>query len=202
MEKGVTLVYSSYDGKEKLQGTQTNTVKEVTQNGNILTVIMHTISKDSKDKVTSEGDFSFTCENGLIKMDMKSFMDQNMSESMKDMEITIDQTDLIYPAKFEEGETLPDGEMTMTISSSGMQLMKTVTKIMERKVEKFESITTPAGSFDCVRTSQVMLTEMMGRTTKMKSIGWISLNVGAVRTETYNEDGSLQGVHLLTQIIR
>lgn len=202
MEEGVTLVYSSYDGKDKLLGTQTNTIKEISQNGNVLTVTMHTISKDHKDKVTSEGDFSFTCENGVIKLDMKAYMDQNMAEGMEGMEVTIDQSDLVYPATFEEGETLPDGSMTMTVSSSGMQIMKMVTRIAERKIEKFENITTNAGTFECVRTSQVMATEMMGMTTKVKSVSWLSLNVGSVRTESYNEDGTLQGVHVLTQIIR
>jgi hypothetical protein len=202
MEKGVTLVYSDFDAKDKLQGTQTNTIKEITETGGVLKVTMHTISKDAKDKVQSEGDFSFTCENGVIKMDMKSFTNQGMSEGMEGMEIAIDQTDLVYPATLKEGEVLPDGEMTMTVSSGGMQVMKMVTKITERKVEKMESKTTTAGTFDCVRTSQMMSTEMMGRTTKMKSISWISLNVGMVRTETYNEDGTLNNVHVLTQIIK
>ena len=202
MQKGVTLVYSDYDGKEKLTGTQTNTVKEITSEGGILKVTMHTISKDAKDKVLSEGDFSFTCENGVIKIDMKSMTGQGMYDSMEGMEIGIDQTDLVFPATFKEGQTLEDGQMTMTISSGGMQVMKMVTNITDRNVEKFENLTTPAGSFDCVKMNQVMSTEMMGRTTKMKSIQWLSLNVGAVRTETYNEDGTLQSVHLLTQIIK
>ena len=81
-------------------------------------------------------------------------------------------------------------------------MMKMVTKMVERKVEAVEKKTTVAGTFDCVRTSQVIISEMMGRTTKMKSINWLSLNVGPVRTETYNEDGTLHSVHELTQIIR
>ena len=109
---------------------------------------------------------------------------------------------MVYPATFTEGQTLPDGQMTTTISSGGMQMMKMVMDIVERKVEKFETITTPAGDFACVKMSQVMKNTMMGRTSQSKSISWISKNIGPVRTESYDEQGALQSVHVLAEVIR
>jgi len=202
MEKGVTLIYKDYDGKEKYLGSQTTTITDITEAAGVLTVKIHSISKDDKDKITNESDFSFTCTNGEIKIDMKSMMDQKMMEGMEDMEVAIDQTNLVFPATFTEGQTLPDGQITTTISSGGMQMMQMVIDIVERKVEKFEPITTPAGEFACAKTSQVMKSTMMGRTSTYKSISWISKNIGPVRTETYNEQGVLQNVHVLAQVIR
>lgn len=202
MEKGVTLEFKDYDGKEKLTGSQSTTITDITDVAGVVTVKMHSISKDAKDKVTSEGDFSFTCQNGEIKIDMSSLMDPKMQEGFEDMEVKIDQTNLTFPAKFTEGMTLPDGDMTMTVSSGGIQMMKMVMNIVERKVEKMESLTTPAGTFDTAKVSAVMKNTMMGRTSSYKSISWIAMGIGPVRTETYNEQGELQNVHVLTNIIR
>src|SRR5690348_14369923 len=80
MEKGVTLVYKDYDGKEKLLGSQSTTIKDISTSGNVITVTIHQVSKDDKDKVTNEGDYTFTCENGEIKIDMQSIMDQRQAD--------------------------------------------------------------------------------------------------------------------------
>jgi len=202
VEKGVTLEYSDYDAKDVLTGSRSSTITNLTTNGTVLSVTFHSISKDKKGKVSSEADVLFTCENGVMKIDMKSFMDQKMMEGMEEMEITIDQTNIEFPASFTEGQNLPDGSMTMTVSSAGMQIMKMTTKMIERKVEKSESITTPAGTFNCFKLSQVMTTEMMGRETKAKSVDWFAMGIGSVRSEHFDESGTLVGYSVLTNIVR
>ncbi|MBK6526164.1 MAG: hypothetical protein IPG07_11810 [Crocinitomicaceae bacterium] len=150
IEKGVTLEYKDYNAKDKLQGSQLTTITALSDVAGVLNATVHSISKDDKDKVTTEGDFNFTCSNGEITIDMKSMMDQEMMEGFEDMEVSIDQSNLVYPATFTEGQSLPDGTLTMKMSSSGMVIMTMVMEVVDRKVEKFESITTPAGTFDCV----------------------------------------------------
>ena len=202
MEKGVTLEYKDYDNKEKLEGIQEQTVTEILESGGVITVKIHSVFKDAKGKTEHEGDMTFTCKDGEIKVDMSSMMDPKMSESLKDMELKIEQTNLVFPSAFTEGQTLPDGQMTMTASSGGYQVMKIVTSIVERKVEKFESLTTEAGTFECVKLSEVVKTEMTLGKSQSKIITWITMGLGPVRTETYNEKGELQGVHVLSKVTR
>jgi hypothetical protein len=202
MDKGVTLVYKDYDAKEKYLGSQSHTIKDIVSSGSAVTVTMHQVSKDNKDKITSEGDYSFVCENGEIKIDMKSMMDQKTMDGLKEMELAIEQNNLIFPSTFAEGQTLPDGQMTMTVSSGGYQVMKMTMYVIERKVEKAESITTPAGTFDCYKCSATMKMDMPLAKSTTKSISWISKGLGQIRTESYNEKGELQNVHVLAEIIR
>ncbi|MBI3134886.1 MAG: hypothetical protein HYZ14_09465 [Bacteroidetes bacterium] len=201
VEKGVTLEYKDYNAKDKLTGSQLSTITELVDVAGVLNATVHSITKDDKDKVTTEGDFKFTCKNGEITIDMKSMMDQEMAEGFEDMEVTIDQSNLVYPSTFTEGQTLPDGTMTMKVSSSGMVIMTMVMQVVERKVEAFESVTTPAGTFECVKLSQVTKTEMMGMKTSTKSTDWFTMGVGSVRHEMYDKDGALASYRILTQII-
>lgn len=202
IEKGVTLEYKDYNAKNKFEGSQLTTITELAEVEGILNATIHSVTKDDKDKVTSEGDYGFTCKDGEITIDMKSMMDQEAMKGFEDMEVTIDQSNLVYPAKFTEGQTLPDGSMTMKISSSGMVIMTMVINVVERKVEKFESVTTPAGTFECVKLSQVTKTEMMGMKTSVKSVDWFTMGIGSVRHESFDKDGVLASYRVLTQIIR
>jgi hypothetical protein len=202
IEKGVTLEYKDYSAKDKLQGSQLTTITELSDVAGVLNATVHSISKDDKDKVTTEGDFNFTCSNGEITIDMKSMMDQEMMEGFEDMEVSIDQSNLVYPATFTEGQSLPDGTLTMKISSSGMVIMTMVMEVVDRKVEKFESVTTPAGTFDCVKLSQTTKMDMGMMKTTVKSIDWFSKSIGSVRNESYDKDGALQSYRVLTQVIR
>ncbi len=202
VEKGVTLEYKDYSAKDKLEGSQLSTITELADVAGVLNATVHSVTKDDKGKVTTEGDFKFTCKDGEITIDMQSMMDQEMMEGFEDMEVTIDQSNLVYPATFSEGQTLPDGSMTMKVSSGGMVMMTMVFNVVERKVEKFESVTTPAGTFQCVKLSQVTKSEMMGMKTSTKSIDWFSMGIGSVRSETFDKDGALMSYRILTQVIR
>jgi hypothetical protein len=202
VEKGVTLEYKDYNAKDKLEGSQLSTITELADVAGVLNATVHSITKDDKDKVVTEGDFKFTCKDGEITIDMKSMMDQEMMSGFEDMEVTIDQSNLVYPATFTEGQTLPDGSMTMKVSSGGMVMMTMIFNVVERKVEKFESITTPAGTFQCVKLSQVTKSEVMGMKTSTKSIDWFSMGVGSVRHESFDKNGALESYRILTQIIR
>ena len=201
MEKGVTLVYQDYNAKDKLVGTHQSTVTELSESDGAVKATVHSVSKDDKDKVTNEGDYGFTCKDGVISIDMRSVAGSSM-DAYKDMEVTLDQSDLVFPATLTEGQTLPDGTMTMKVSSGGMVIMTMVTQIVDRKVEAFESVTTAAGTFECAKISQVMNMDMGMMKTTSKQVSWFTSGVGMVRSESYNKNGELQSYTVLSQIQR
>ena len=69
--------------------------------------------------------------------------------------------------------------------------------MLNRKVDKKESITTPAGTYDCFALSYD--SEMkMGMKMNFKIKEWISEGVGVVKSESYNKNGKLMGYSELT----
>ena len=71
--------------------------------------------------------------------------------------------------------------------------------ITNRKVEGKESVTTPAGTFECYKISYDMFSKMSIMKMNFKNIEYLSENSGVVRTESYRSNGSLMSYTVLTK---
>ncbi len=72
--------------------------------------------------------------------------------------------------------------------------------ITNRMVEKRETITTPAGTFDCYKITYDVQTGMGFIKTNTKTAEWYSGKAGSVRTETLDKKGKLMGYSQITSI--
>ena len=75
--------------------------------------------------------------------------------------------------------------------------MNITMNISNRKVDAVESITTPAGTFECYKISYDVAMKMM-MNMKSKGVEWYAKGVGLVKNETYSSDGKLLGSNVLT----
>jgi hypothetical protein len=115
------------------------------------------------------------------------------------MEIKMETEDMSVPANPQPGQQLKDGAVRMKISNSVMTVMNMSVKILNRKAEGYEDVTTPAGTFKCLKISYNVESKMVF-TVRGKGIEWISEKAGMVKSESYNEKGKLQSHTLLTSI--
>lgn len=125
-------------------------------------------------------------------------MDGNQLQAYENMDVQVDASkfeipDMDAPA----GTTLDDGTLSINVDT-GLMAVKMNIEITDRKVEKREESTTPAGTFDCVVLSQTIYTKMMVKVTA-SSKEWYAENVGMVRSESYNKKGKLMGYSELTK---
>jgi hypothetical protein len=197
--QGAVIEMASYDKKDKLTGTTISTVKEIKTTGDRIDWTVNVASKDEKGKDLTSGDLKMWCENGIFKMDMKNFIDEETLKGFEGMELTMDATDLAYPRELSPGQTLPDGSITVKVSNQGMTMMTMVVKIYDRKVEAVEDMTTPAGTFSCYKMTKTIETKTMFKTI-VKSTDWMAKKVGTVRSETYDKDGKLMSYMVLTSV--
>jgi hypothetical protein len=196
VNEGAVREMASYDAKDKLTGTTIQTIKEIKTTGNKTEWTIATVSKDAKGKETGSGDLSMSCEDGIFRMDMKNFIDDETMKSFEGMEVTMDATALDYPANLAPGQALPEGHITIKATSQGVPVMTMVVKIYDRKVEAIEDITTPAGTFSCYKLSYTVESKTMF-TIIAKSTDWIAKRVGVVRSETFDKNGKLTGYMVL-----
>lgn len=199
VEKGAVREMASYDKKDKLTGTTIQTVKDIKTTGNKTEWTIGTVSKDEKGKEISSGDLRMSCQDGIFKMDMKNFIDEETLKGFEGMEVTIDATDLDFPSDLAVGQTLKDGNISIKVANAGMSIMNMVVKIYNRKVEAREDITTPAGTFSCFKMTSTIETKTMFSVVA-KSTEWMAMKVGPVRTETYDKDGKLMSYMVLTSM--
>ena len=94
---------------------------------------------------------------------------------------------LEYPGKMSVGDALKDGNMTMEMNTSGLPSTATI-NITDRKVEGQESVTTPAGTWNCYKiTYKGKMTIKMGPlpvNTNLDGTEWFAPGFGIVKTES------------------
>lgn len=198
IKEGTLIVMESYDKKDKLQSkTETRAIK-FDESGNGFTATMSFKAFDKKDKLISEGEYDMSCENGIIKMDMSGFVPAESMTAFEEMEVAVNMDQLEYPANMAPGQALNDASIEIETSNNPIP-MKLVFDITERKVESKESVTTPAGTFDCLKISYKTNSKMMFAKMNYTNVEYLSENSGTVKTETYKSNGNLIGYTLLTK---
>ncbi len=194
---GTSWEQTHYDDKDKKTGRTTGVVKsyDEIEGGFAATMTMETF--DQKDKAITKGDVVMKCMGDAFYMDMSNLFPKDMAE-IEGAEVLIDNNFSSFPSSPTAGQTLPDETSTMTIKLNGMQLMTMTIKTTNRKIEGYESITTPAGTYNCIKyTSDSEVKSLM--TIKGKSVMYFAKNVGVVRSESYDDKGKLQGTQVLTK---
>ena len=102
--------------------------------------------------------------------------------------------------------TLKDASVTVTVYN-GTALFSTMKiNISNRLVASQESITTPAGTFNCFKITQDIKVEsiMMGMTIpiSMKSAEYYAAGTGLVKSQSFDKNGKLSGYSLLTKLTK
>ncbi|MCB9224895.1 MAG: hypothetical protein H6582_11995 [Crocinitomicaceae bacterium] len=192
--KGYSWEYEEMDAKGSVTGTNKISVTNVIQEGSRYVYTMKTVfdgaSKKEEDHV--EETFDYSCENGVMKMSMDHLIPKEAMEGMEDMEIEISQTEMNIPNEIKVGDQLSDASVTMKISMEGMTVMSMKVLITDRKVEKAESITTPAGTFSCVLITYKSTADMGMMKIESSVKEWWSPEVGLVKSEHYGQSGQLE----------
>ena len=163
--KGAEIRASSYDGQGKITAKQVSVVTKVYEKGGMTISELEMKNIDEKDANEKTFNAIYKCDGKLLYVDLSSFLSDSKQNT------NIETSGLQFPFNVSVGETLPDAEYSIAMSSGG-KTRKITSHIKERKVEAKEAVTTPAGTFECYRISSVIETdmEMPGMDEKSKKI--------------------------------
>ncbi len=198
MNEGASFQYTSFNKKGKTEGIADYKVTDVSTNGGATQATMNIELKDEKGKEVYNTSYTFSCSDNKVTIDYESLLNEEMMKQMGDMEMEITGTDIEIPNDLNVGESLPDANVTMTMNMAGMK-MKTVVNQINRKVERKETITTAAGSFDCYVVYSESQMETMGMGGTYPSRLWLAEGAGMIKQETYNKKGDLISSTVLTK---
>jgi len=197
-KEGTLFEMESYDAKGKVEGkTETRVIKWNETASGFEATIGYKLY-DKKGKLAYEGEYALECIDGVIRIDMNAFVPDQTLQAFEDMEMELKMNELEIPSELKEGQDLEDASMELT-SKGGPMPMNFVFVITDRKVEGKESVTTPAGTFDCFKISQKTNSKMMISNTEFVTIQYLAEKYGAVKTETYRSNGKLMSYSLLTK---
>ena len=195
--EGATSQLSMYDKKGKLSVIVEYRITNVTSTGNseVATMIHRLI--DEKGNLVSSSEYDITCKDGVASLDFKSLSNQQMLQQFGDVDYEITGTNIELPNDLSVGQNLPDAGINIKISMEGTSIMNMNISITDRNVIGKETVTTPAGTFECFVISSTTVMKM-GTNMTSKSKQWIAEGVGVVKTEDYDKKGKLRGSGLLT----
>ena len=199
LEEGGTLGYTHYDAKDKEISSSETTVKEVKRSGNAIQAVIGYKMSSKNSKEPMEGLSNVTCQDGILKMDLSSLLPPQTLQSFGNMEVSLSGDGVTLPNSLSEGQKLPDSHNEIKVGTNGTTIMTLSFDIVEYEVLARESVTTPAGSFDCYKLSYKMNTKTMLINSSMTVHQWYAKGVGLVKSETYNKKGALEGRMLLVK---
>ena len=192
MDEGTKFQITMYNKKDKMSGVMDYEVKEVSGN----TATMFYEMTDEKGKMITSSEYGITCTEDGVTIDFSSMMSPGVMGQYEDMEVEMSGTDLLFPNNLSVGKSLPDADVLMTVKMPPMN-MKMTMKFFNRKVEGNETVSTPAGDFECYVITYDTESKM-GIKMTMSSKLWLSEGFGMVKQENYNKKGALIGKSVLT----
>jgi len=198
---GKKLTYLNQDGK----GNSTGKLIYTATKKDASTVNVHSEVIDKNGKSIGGGDSEMICDGDAIKIDMKAFVPSSSMKQYGNMQMSGEAKYLAYPLNLKAGQTLDDGSVTIDMSNNGTSMSKIQMDVTNRMVDKAETVSTNAGSFDCYRITYdaSMKIKMMGIgiPVHMKVAEWFAPKLGRfVKSETYDKKSKLVGSMVLDSI--
>lgn len=195
-EQGTEWEMQHYNDKDKLTAKTQQKVSELNKTATGFNAKVHSTSYNAKGKEETQTDITYSCENGTLFIDMRNFIVEEQLKPFENFEMKVDAKNLEIPSKLEVGQSLNDANATVTALNAPFP-MKLNVDITDRKVMGKESITTPAGTFECFKiTGNSTFKSIV--TAKFSTVDWLAPQVGIVKSEAYNKNGKLVSYSVLS----
>lgn len=197
--KGAVLGYQHYDGKGKLTGSSRLTFLDSYREGSayIYKVRNETTTENSKEQ-PKPIEYVMRCENGEFYVDMSSMMDPATSATFG-ADVKVTSTELSYPSNLSVGQTLPDASYSISSATQGVTVLSMTIDVTNRVVEAKETVTVPAGTFECYKITYNVDTKMLFKISATAAV-WMTKGGGMVKTESYDKKGKLSSSMLLSEL--
>src|SRR5262249_14156997 len=142
---------------------------------------------DKNGKSMSKAANNIRCENGVLLMDMKMLIPSTQQEQMGDMSANGTVSYIQYPMAMNVGDPLNDASFAADFASSSGLKGNISINITNRRVVGKESVTTPAGTWDCLKItyhSKMIFKIGIGIPMSADVTEWYAPGFGVVKTES------------------
>lgn len=200
IRKGAMMEITNYNEKGKMQSVNSISITGNQQTDDDSRLSVHSEIKDEKGRVLGTSDYDAFCEKGSFFINLKCLISAEQYKAWQDMTLSVKADDIDYPLDYFPGQKLNDAHLLVDVSMNEMNMPGMTVNVTERIIEGTETITTPAGTFDCIKiTSRQKIKNII--TYEVKATEWLSLGSGIVKTEVYRKE-KLKGYSELTKLVK
>ncbi len=200
---------TTYDKKGNESGKVTYAIDPLARTNGTTSAKFVSQMVDEKGKKLSSAKGIYKCTGGNLFIDARVSIPQEQMAAYKDMDVKADEAFIEYPAGLASGQSLKDANVKMEVHNKGSIFSVITMDQTNRKVEGKESITTPAGTWECWKITYdgrfratIGGPSGIGVPFNFKTIEWFAPGFGIVKTETYNKNGKLMGSMVITSVTK
>lgn len=200
-QKGVKLHYERYKaGTSKVVQTTLVNVTGVKTNGAARTVDywMSVRKADGREMYGGRLDLITQIkENGDVLTDFGATIKCVVRNHFPNVKISSSGDLAVVPSEMHPGETLPKAHCMVEVTG-----LKYTVDLLERKVLRRETLTTPAGSFDCIVAREHRVENGPMHHNDIWTDTWYAPGIGYVRHDHYDKKFRLESTEILVSIER
>lgn len=204
LTKGKSWVVSNYDKKDKFTGKIKYSVLEAKQDGDNYIWKIQQESFDKDMEPVNTGDYTITCANGDFEVDAAGLIPTSTLEMLDNLgsniKVEMEQNTINYPASKDTGFQLKDGSVHMEAEAYGMKVVDLTVSILEREIKGLETITTDAGTYECVKINQILQLKDKRTEKNHPTKIWYLPGFGPIKSELYSPKGKLMEYSVVTSI--
>ncbi|MDB5115932.1 MAG: hypothetical protein JWQ79_1424 [Mucilaginibacter sp.] len=185
-QKGKVVKMAIYTKGDELSGEMVYTVQNIESAGKGTKATVQSEYFNKKGKKIMDNTANYICSADTIKADMSTFIPSASQQLFKNAKTTIEATNLSYPSKLKDGQTLPDGSFTAT-TDMGMFKQSVSVNITDRKVIGKETITAAGKSWDCYKisyTCTIAVKSMISSKHDIHTTEWYAPSFGVLKTDS------------------
>lgn len=132
---------------------------------------------------------------GNVDMDISASLSAVFRNIFPKVNVHSEGASTVLPNDMKAGDILPDASCTVHVGA-----LKYVTSVTDRHVLRTETVTTDAGTFDCIVVSEHKVEKGPGRNRVTTAHTWYCRNLGMVRHDTYDKNSILETSEILEKI--
>lgn len=193
LRKGGAMTYESKNGKGRMVGRIRNTVTNIVGGPGAFAVETLAEAFDDRGRPVEGAAIALrvVVKDGVMYVDPKAMFD-----ALPGMEgLQISGVAMKVPSSLAVGQTIDDASVTIKMGMMGGSVTMTDGRVVAR-----ETLTTPAGTFDCFKVSQKIRTSMMGVDAETTALTWYARGVGEVRKQSVDARGQVVDTQELVEI--
>lgn len=161
-------------------------------------VLYSSTFRDNRGKVMYSGPLHLQAEcgsNGDVSVDLARSVAAVFLNYLPDRMVEWKPFLSVLPSAMVPGDSLPDADFTVRVAGLGFRV-----RVDSRTVLRTETLTTPAGEFDCIVVREHKTEKGLGRNRVTTALTWYSRGTGMVRHDTYDNRMELETSEVLTRI--
>jgi hypothetical protein len=204
LRDGAELTYQLLDEKNRPEGLQILKVASITPHEAAkkapayTEVLLKSSLYDAQNRLQRNDEYVYQCRQDTVLTDGRLLLDPALLRSFRDRRFAYEPVHLPWPNQPTAGP-LPGGRLTVQVSSPSVDIAQVVTTVTERQLSGPESVSTPAGTFQCYKVAAryeyvTQARADMARRSVKRVVDYYAPGVGVVRTEMRDADGELDHV--------